>query len=130
MVLLFIAAIIMLPFTIYSIIKKPKVPTSPEFDKVEREINEWLRTVTLQASEESSRKVTKFSYINRKKDMEPLDFIYIPVFTKSINIMPSIKGLGTAILPESQLGDIDEPRDSIDTADEIRQLDKLIPLSR
>ena len=126
----YLIPLILLIIAYYSITQKTKFKTPPEFDKIEKEINEWLRTGTLQASEESSRKVTKFSYINRKIDMEPLDFIYIPVFTKPINITPSIKGLGTAILPESYISSEDESIDAIDTADEIRQLDKLIPLSR
>lgn len=80
MVLLLIGSIIMLPFTIYSIIKKPKIPISSDFEKMEKEINDWLTGRAYGISEKFSAETDPILTIEQEAVKNTASSEQIPYF--------------------------------------------------
>jgi len=124
----YLILLILLPITYYSITKKTEFKTPPEFEKIEKEINEWLRSGTFQASEESFAILDKISYIDRKEDFRTVDSVLGSILIESklyiSSRVPAITDEVTAISPESYLSNLEGSRAFSDIAEEFQQVIK------
>ncbi len=122
----YLLALILLPITYYSITRKTKFQTPPDFNEIEKEINEWLRSRAFQAFEEASTILDRISYIDRKESVRIADFVQVSLLPRplgSIRTLPhAITDEGITISPEAYLTDRDNSNDVSDIAEKIQHI--------
>jgi len=82
MVPLLIGSLLMLPITIYSITRKSNIPISPDFQKMEKEINDWLKGRTYEIYEKYSAETDSILIIDPKAIPNTASSEQVPYFTR------------------------------------------------